>query len=163
MTTAVEQRKGRIIGIGVFLKSSSQDQLSSGYRDKLGLPQEGGEVQFKWRSREKPEIEHLTIGDGISFARLRMWSSPWNLPVYLRPTAIPPFGKARDESSYRSCEEAPAGIRFWMDSHIPLAAAISGATLATSDKNNPATRCTSNRSTSWQPADASDVQRDGLR
>src|SRR5260370_14630582 len=71
--------------------------------------------------------------------------------------------KARDESSYPSCEEAPAGIRFWIDSHIRLAAAISGATLATSDKNNPATRCTSNRSTSWQLADASDVQRYGLR
>src|SRR6202040_2876692 len=71
--------------------------------------------------------------------------------------------KARNESSYRSCKEAPAGIGFRIDPHVRLPAAISGATLATSDKNNSATRCTSNRSTSWQPADESELQRDGSR
>src|SRR5216684_3687380 len=67
--------------------------------------------------------------------------------------------KARYESSYRPCEETPRGfglgsIRMF-DSRPPFF----GATLATSDKNNPATRCTSNRSTTWQPADASELQR----
>jgi catechol 2,3-dioxygenase-like lactoylglutathione lyase family enzyme len=62
MTTKVEPPRGRIIGIGgVFLKSAGHDQLSSWYRDKLGLPQQSDEVMFKWRSHETPEIEHLTV------------------------------------------------------------------------------------------------------
>src|SRR5438128_4060849 len=43
--------------------------------------------------------------------------------------------KARYESSYRSREQTLAGIGFWIDSHLPLPADNSGATLATSDKN----------------------------
>jgi hypothetical protein len=67
--------------------------------------------------------------------------------------------KARNESSYRPCEKTSAGIRSWIGSHVQLLAKISGATLATSDKNNLATRWTSNCSTSRQPAEVSELQR----
>ena len=64
----------------------------------------------------------------------------------------------------RKCREY-AQAHGWevLDDHIYSDEAISGATLATSDKNNSVTRCTSNCSTSWQPADASELQRYGSR
>ncbi len=53
--------KGRVIGIGgVFLKSKDRAQLSSWYSDNLGIEQESHGGMFKWRSFERPEVEHLT-------------------------------------------------------------------------------------------------------
>src|SRR5690242_6265009 len=60
MTTTTEKR-GRVIGIGgIFLKSSDHDRLRSWYWNNLGLEHENGYSQFKWRSHEKPEVDHVT-------------------------------------------------------------------------------------------------------
>src|SRR5918993_1022723 len=71
--------------------------------------------------------------------------------------------EARNESSYCSCEDTSVEMRLWIGSHVRLPASISGATLAASDKNKLATRCTSNCSTSRQPAEANELQRSGSR
>jgi predicted enzyme related to lactoylglutathione lyase len=48
--------RGRVIGIGgVFLKSAGADRLRAWYLDRLGVSD-----QFKWRSHERPEREHVT-------------------------------------------------------------------------------------------------------
>ena len=60
MTPTIETR-GRVIGIGgIFLKSSDHDRLRSWYWNNLGLEHENEYSQFRWRSHEKPEVEHVT-------------------------------------------------------------------------------------------------------
>src|SRR3954462_5677102 len=61
--------------------------------------------------------------------------------------------KARYDSSYRSCEQTLAGIRFWIDSHLRLPADNSGATLATSDKNTRFCNAITSPARTWIAAD----------
>jgi predicted enzyme related to lactoylglutathione lyase len=53
---------GRILGIGgIFFKSPQQEQLSTWYREKMGIDHDQYGAMFKWRSMEEPAQERLTI------------------------------------------------------------------------------------------------------
>lgn len=53
---------GRVIGVGgLFFKSADRDRLYSWYAENLGIIGVKEGFQFKWRSHDKPEIEHCTV------------------------------------------------------------------------------------------------------
>jgi predicted enzyme related to lactoylglutathione lyase len=53
---------GRILGIGgIFFKSANNDQLSSWYREKMGIDHDQYGATFKWRSMDEPAKENLTV------------------------------------------------------------------------------------------------------
>src|SRR5262249_49194752 len=61
-STASPQDPGRVIGIGgIFFKSANHEQLRAWYENSLGLDQSPYGVNFKWRSHEQPDREHMTI------------------------------------------------------------------------------------------------------
>jgi catechol 2,3-dioxygenase-like lactoylglutathione lyase family enzyme len=52
---------GRVIGIGgVFFKSKENKQLGAWYSENLGINQDSSGGLFKWRSFDRPEVEHIT-------------------------------------------------------------------------------------------------------
>jgi catechol 2,3-dioxygenase-like lactoylglutathione lyase family enzyme len=58
----MDSTPGRILGIGgIFFKSPNRDQLSSWYRDKLGIKYTPHGAMFKWQSVEEPPQEHVTV------------------------------------------------------------------------------------------------------
>jgi len=60
MTPTTETR-GRVIGIGgILLKSSDHHRLRSWYWNNLGFEHQNEYSQFRWRSHEHPEVEHIT-------------------------------------------------------------------------------------------------------
>jgi predicted enzyme related to lactoylglutathione lyase len=62
MATPSNPSTGRILGIGgIFFKSSNQDQLSSWYREKIGIDHDQYGATFKWRSMDEPAKENLTV------------------------------------------------------------------------------------------------------
>jgi predicted enzyme related to lactoylglutathione lyase len=70
---------GRVIGIGgVFLKSKDRAQLSSWYSDNLGIEQNSDGGMFKWRSFDRPQVEHLTAWS--------IFAHDW---TYFDPSAAP--------------------------------------------------------------------------
>jgi predicted enzyme related to lactoylglutathione lyase len=62
MSTPSDMPPGRILGIGgIFFKSPQQEQLSTWYREKMGIDHDQYGAMFKWRSMEEPAQERLTI------------------------------------------------------------------------------------------------------
>lgn len=53
---------GRILGIGgIFFKSGDEKALSSWYQNSLGLPSGAEGTNFRWREREPPNAERMTV------------------------------------------------------------------------------------------------------
>jgi predicted enzyme related to lactoylglutathione lyase len=61
-TPAADPTPGRILGIGgIFFKSANHDQLSTWYREKMGVDHGQYGATFKWRSMEEPAQDRLTV------------------------------------------------------------------------------------------------------
>jgi len=59
---AKTEQRGRILGIGgVFFKSADRDAMREWYAKHLGLTDQGGGAMLRWRERDDPQKEHVTV------------------------------------------------------------------------------------------------------
>jgi predicted enzyme related to lactoylglutathione lyase len=62
MASPTNPSPGRVLGIGgIFFKSANHDQLSSWYRENMGIDHDQYGATFKWRSMNEPAKENLTV------------------------------------------------------------------------------------------------------
>jgi catechol 2,3-dioxygenase-like lactoylglutathione lyase family enzyme len=55
-------QQGRILGIGgIFFKSANQQPLQEWYAKHLGLADSGQGVMLRWREKDNPEREQMTV------------------------------------------------------------------------------------------------------
>jgi catechol 2,3-dioxygenase-like lactoylglutathione lyase family enzyme len=60
--SAAEPQKGRILGIGgIFFKSEHPGPMRQWYAKNLGLSDQGGEVTLRWREKDNPQQERMTV------------------------------------------------------------------------------------------------------